>query len=76
MNDLTELIEANKRANAIIGQQADEMKGLQDKIDKLEEDKEYAYKTIKEYEEIVGYSVNEAFRMGWDMARAKMKWFK
>lgn len=29
----------------------------------------YAYKTIEEYEEIVGLKVNEAFRVGWQMAR-------
>jgi len=30
---------------------------------------DYAYKTIEEYEETVGYKVNEAFRIGWAMAR-------
>lgn len=31
--------------------------------------REYAYKTILEYEEIIGHKVNDAFRIGWDMAR-------
>ena len=28
-----------------------------------------AYSTIEEYESIVGFKVNDAFKMGWDMAR-------
>lgn len=36
---------------------------------------EYAYKTGEEYEEIVGYKVNEAFKIGWSMARMKNKHF-
>lgn len=32
--------------------------------------KDYAYSTVAEYEEITGLEVNEAFRIGWDMARA------
>lgn len=32
---------------------------------------DYAYKTIEEFEEIVEYKVNEAFRAGWKMARLK-----
>lgn len=30
---------------------------------------DYAYASIEEFEEIVGYKVNEAFRDGWRMAR-------
>ena len=33
----------------------------------------YAYKNIEEYEGIVDCKVNEAFRIGWSMARATMK---
>lgn len=29
----------------------------------------FAYSTIEEYEELVGFKVNEAFRTGWIMAR-------
>jgi hypothetical protein len=29
----------------------------------------FAYSTIEEYEELVGFKVNEAFRIGWLMAR-------
>jgi hypothetical protein len=29
----------------------------------------YAYTTLREYEELVGRKVCEAFRTGWDMAR-------
>jgi len=29
----------------------------------------YAYATIKEYEELAGFSVSQAFRAGWNMAR-------
>jgi len=36
IDNLTELRQANKAANAIIGQQADEAKTLQDRIDFLE----------------------------------------
>ncbi len=35
MDKLTEALEANKRANAIIGQQADELKKLSDDNDEL-----------------------------------------
>jgi len=34
-----------------------------------ETNQDYAYETIKEFEDIVGHSVNEAFKIGWDMAR-------
>lgn len=34
---------------------------------------DYAYKDIKEYEDITGIKVNTAFKIGWDMARATMK---
>ena len=34
---------------------------------------DYAYKTVAEYEGIVGYRVNEAFKIGWDMARVTDK---
>ena len=34
---------------------------------------QYVYKNIAEYEEIVGYKTNEAFKTGWMMARVKNK---
>ena len=34
---------------------------------------DYAYKTIEEFEEIVEYKVNTAFRAGWKMARVTNK---
>lgn len=37
---------------------------------------DYAYSTIEEYENIVGYRVNDAFRNGWDMARTTNKQLK
>jgi hypothetical protein len=30
---------------------------------------DYAYPTIEDYEEIVGFEVNDTFKMGWAMAR-------
>ncbi len=30
---------------------------------------DYAYDTIEDYEKLVGYKVNDAFRIGWSMAR-------
>lgn len=30
---------------------------------------DYAYPTIEDYEELVGFKVNDAFRMAWAMAR-------
>ena len=33
---------------------------------------EYMYESINEYEAIVGFKVNEAFRAGWAMARMRM----
>lgn len=30
---------------------------------------DFAYRTIEEYEQIVGFKVNEAFKLGWLMAR-------
>ena len=41
-------------------------------IIKLEQSQEFAYEDIKEYEEIVGFKVNDAFKAGWDMARFRM----
>jgi hypothetical protein len=35
----------------------------------------YAYKTIEEYEQLVGHKVNEAFRTGFDMARIMERQF-
>ena len=34
---------------------------------------QYAWPTIEDYEKTLGYKVNEACRMGWDMARFKNK---
>ncbi|MCK4815259.1 hypothetical protein KA005_05780 [bacterium] len=34
---------------------------------------EYAYKDIKEYEKITNVKVNEAFKIGWQMARTTIK---
>ena len=36
-------------------------------------DADYAYKDVAEFEEIVKYKVNEAFRTGWSMARTTNK---
>lgn len=36
-------------------------------------DADYAYKDIAEFEEIVDYKVNAAFRAGWTMARTTNK---
>ena len=36
-------------------------------------DADYAYKDIAEFEEIVDYKVNAAFRAGWSMARTTNK---
>jgi hypothetical protein len=32
---------------------------------------DYAYPTVEYFEKMVGYTVNEAFRIGWQMARTK-----
>jgi hypothetical protein len=37
---------------------------------------DYAYPTIEEYEEITGFKVNDAFKMGWAMARTTNALFK
>jgi hypothetical protein len=37
---------------------------------------DYAYPTIEEYEELVGFKVNDAFKMGWSMARTTNDLFK
>ena len=36
-------------------------------------DNEPAYKTLKEFEELIGIEVNDKFKMGWDMARTTNK---
>jgi len=41
-------------------------------IIKLEQSQEFAYEDIKEYEESVGFKVNDSFKAGWDMARFRM----
>ena len=35
----------------------------------------YMYPTIEEYEAIVGFKVNDAFRIAWDMARLRSAMF-
>ena len=45
-------------------------------VEKLEQSQEPAYENIEEYEEIVGFKVNESFRAGWAMARFKMDTIK
>ena len=30
---------------------------------------DYSWPTVEDYEECVGFKVNQAFRMGWEMAR-------
>ena len=37
---------------------------------------DYAYPTIEEYEELTGFKVNDTFRMGWAMARTTNDLFK
>lgn len=39
------------------------------------DDNEYAYPTIDDYEEIVGFKVCDNFRVGWNMARTTNKMF-
>ena len=39
---------------------------------KRQGEKEYMFKTIEEFEKIVGYNVNYAFKAGWKMARTMM----
>lgn len=34
--------------------------------------KDFAYNSIEEYESLVGFKVNEAFRMGWEMGRLSL----
>lgn len=41
-----------------------------------EQEPDYAYPTIEEYEEITGFKVNDTFRMGWVMARTTNDLFK
>ena len=31
--------------------------------------KDFAYASIEEYESLVGFKVNESFRIGWEMSR-------
>lgn len=37
---------------------------------------DYAYPTIEEYEELTGFKVNDTFRMGWAMARTTNDLFR
>jgi hypothetical protein len=50
---------------------------LKSKLAKQEQgEPDYAYPTIKDYEEIVGFEVGDAFKMGWAMARTTNDLFK
>jgi len=49
----------------ILNKQAERIKELEEKIENCS----YAYHDIEEYENIVGYPVNNAFKTGWIMAR-------
>jgi hypothetical protein len=43
---------------------------------KLESETEFAWRSIKEYEDDIGYQVSDAFQIGWNMARTKASLFK
>lgn len=50
---------------------------LSNMLDELiENQRDYSYKTIEEYEELVGYKVGDAFKTGWAMARTRDSYFK
>jgi len=64
---------------SVFAQMQQEIGRLQQRIKELKEkvkDRDYAYKTIEEYQEIVGFKVNRAFEIGWDMARTTNGMFK
>lgn len=46
-----------------------EIARLNERVRVLEEKNEFAYKDIAEVEELLGYSVNDAYRIGWNAAR-------
>lgn len=40
------------------------------------EDSDYAYPTVEDYEEIVGFEVGDAFKMGFNMGRTTNSFLK
>ena len=55
--------------------------GVKDALESVKEalaqqEPDYAYPTIEEYEEITGFKVNDTFKMGWVMARTTNDLFK
>ena len=42
----------------------------------VQPDPDYAWPTVQDYEADVGFKVNDAFQMGWDMARTTNDLFK
>ena len=53
---------------------ASELSGFIERVNNAEN--QFAYKSLEEYERIVGYKMGFAFVTGWNMARTKMKFFK
>lgn len=55
---------------------AHEYNALKSAYLKLKNDTEFAYSSVEEFEEIIGYKVNFAFKDGWTMGRTPAKIFK
>ena len=49
---------------------------LMDEVARLNKAPDYAWPTVQDYEADVGFKVNDAFQMGWDMARTTNDLFK
>lgn len=56
---------ANSRLHIVFAEDLTASKG---KVQVVEQP-DYAYPTVQDYEEIVGFKVNDAFKMAWAMAR-------
>lgn len=55
---------------------AHEYNALKSAYLKLKNDSQFAYSSVEEFEEIIGYKVNCTFKDGWRMARTTIKIFK
>ena len=49
---------------------------LMDEVARLNKAPDYAWPTVQDYEADVGFKVNDAFQMGWDMARTTNDLFR
>jgi len=74
-----ELIEINQKFEELYkrifeqDERIEELEAENKRLREALEGEEYAYESIEEYEDLLSCTMSEGFKMGWSMARIKMK---